>query len=74
MDRRDFEGKTMRIMAVLGSPRRQGNTAKVLGWTEEQFRAGGHEVSSAKILDYRVQGCGDPARQQDVPETADQIY
>ncbi len=48
----------MRIMTILGSPRRQGNTAKVLGWIEEQFQAGGHEVDSANILDYRVQGCG----------------
>ena len=49
----------MRIMTILGSPRRQGNTAKVLGWVEEQFRADGHEVDSANILDYRVQGCGE---------------
>jgi len=49
----------MRIMTILGSPRRQGNTAKVLGWIEEQFRADGHEVDRANILDYRVQGCGE---------------
>jgi multimeric flavodoxin WrbA len=47
----------MRIMTVLGSPRRQGNTAKVLGWVEGQFRADGHEVDPANILDYQVQGC-----------------
>jgi multimeric flavodoxin WrbA len=46
-------------MTVLGSPRRQGNTAKVLGWVEEQFRADDHEVDSADILDYHVQGCGE---------------
>jgi len=49
----------MRIMTILGSPRRQGNTAKVLGWIEEQFRGDGHEVDSANIIDYRVQGCGE---------------
>ena len=49
----------MRIMTILGSPRRHGNTAKVLGWIEEQFQADGHEVDSANILDYRVQGCGE---------------
>jgi multimeric flavodoxin WrbA len=49
----------MRIMTILGSPRRQGNTAKVLGWITEQFQAAGHEVDSANILDYRVQGCGE---------------
>ncbi len=49
----------MRIMTILGSPRRRGNTANVLGWVQEQFRADGHEVDSADILDYRVQGCGE---------------
>lgn len=49
----------MRIMTILGSPRRQGNTAKVLGWIEEQLQADGHEVDRANILDYRVQGCGE---------------
>jgi multimeric flavodoxin WrbA len=49
----------MRIMTVLGSPRRQGNTAKILGWIEERFRADGHETDSANILEYRVQGCGE---------------
>jgi multimeric flavodoxin WrbA len=47
----------MRIMTILGSPRRQGNTATVLGWVEEQLHAGGHEVDAANILDYRVEGC-----------------
>jgi multimeric flavodoxin WrbA len=49
----------MRIMTILGSPRRQGNTARVLGWTEGHFRADGHEVDRANIVDYRVQGCGE---------------
>jgi multimeric flavodoxin WrbA len=53
------ECRNMRIMTILGSPRRQGNTAKVLGWIEEQFRGDGHEVDSANIIDYRVQGCGE---------------
>jgi multimeric flavodoxin WrbA len=44
-------------MTILGSPRRQGNTAKVLGWIEEQFRADGNGVESTNILDYKVQGC-----------------
>jgi multimeric flavodoxin WrbA len=49
----------MQIMTILGSPRRHGNTAKVLGWIEEQFRAEGHEVDRANISDHRVQGCGE---------------
>jgi NAD(P)H-dependent FMN reductase len=46
----------MRI-TILGSTSRQSNTAKVLSWIEEQFRADNHEVQSANILDYDVQGC-----------------
>ncbi len=49
----------MQIMTILGSPRRKGNTAKVLGWIEEKFRSDGHAVDRADILDYRVQGCGE---------------
>ncbi len=49
----------MRIMTILGSPRRHGNTAKVLGWVQERIRVDGHEVDQANILDYRVQGCGE---------------
>jgi len=49
----------MRIMTILGSPRRHGNTATVLGWIKGQFQTDGHEVDSANILDYRVQGCGE---------------
>jgi multimeric flavodoxin WrbA len=49
----------MQIMTILGSPRRQGNTAKVLEWVEDQLRAGGHQVDAANMLDYEVQGCGE---------------
>jgi len=49
----------MRIMTILGSPRRQGNTAKVLGWIDEQLRADGHSVDRANIVDHPVRGCGE---------------
>jgi multimeric flavodoxin WrbA len=41
----------MRIMTIVGSPRRQGNTAKVLSWIEDRRRSEGHEVDRAHILD-----------------------
>ena len=47
----------MRIMTILGSPRRQGNTAKVLSSIEEQAQTEGHELDRANILDYQVAGC-----------------
>jgi multimeric flavodoxin WrbA len=47
----------MHIITILGSPRRQGNTAAVLGWIEERIRATGHDVERIDIIDYRVGGC-----------------
>lgn len=44
-------------MTILGSPRRQGNTAKVLDWVEEQLLADGHDVDHVNILDHNVGGC-----------------
>lgn len=31
----------MQIMTILGSPSRQGNTAKILGWIDGHLRAAG---------------------------------
>jgi multimeric flavodoxin WrbA len=47
----------MRIVTVLGSPRRHGNTATALHWVEDQFRADGHGVDRIDIVDYNVGGC-----------------
>jgi multimeric flavodoxin WrbA len=49
----------MRIMTILGSPRRHGNTATVLTWIEDWLRSEDHEVDRANILDYSVRGCGE---------------
>jgi multimeric flavodoxin WrbA len=47
----------MQIMTILGSPRRAGNTARVLAWVEERFRSAGHDVSRVDIIDRHVDGC-----------------
>jgi len=47
----------MHIVTILGSPRRKGNTALVLGWIEERIRAMGHKVERINIIDYHVGGC-----------------
>jgi multimeric flavodoxin WrbA len=49
----------MRIMTILGSPRRHGNTAKALTWVENQLRADGHHVTPVAMVDYNVKGCGE---------------
>ncbi len=46
----------MRISTILGSPRRNGNTAKVLGHFESLV-AGKHEVDRIDIISHRVNGC-----------------
>ena len=35
----------MRITTLLGSPRKNGNTATILGWVEDELAALGHEVN-----------------------------
>ncbi len=47
----------MKITTVLGSPRKRGNTGKVLGWVEEALEAQGHEVRRIHVVDYKVNGC-----------------
>ncbi len=47
----------MKVITIFGSPRKNGNTAKVLNWVEEELRAQGHEVERANINDYKINGC-----------------
>ena len=46
----------MKVMTILGSPKRNGNTAKVLGQFESLI-ANGHEVERIDIVDFNVKGC-----------------
>jgi multimeric flavodoxin WrbA len=46
----------MKIVTILGSPRKRGNTAAVLR-TFEELIAPEHEVERINITDYRVEGC-----------------
>jgi multimeric flavodoxin WrbA len=46
----------MKIVTILGSPRRQGNTATVLQ-AFEALVAPVHEVSRINVTDFRVEGC-----------------
>lgn len=47
----------MKIMCVLGSPRRKGNTATVLGWIGDELRIAGHRIEKVFIGDGWVQPC-----------------
>lgn len=52
----------MRVMTIMGSPRREGGTAAALRWVEDDLRAMGHEVDRADVIDYAVAGCDDCRR------------
>jgi multimeric flavodoxin WrbA len=46
----------MKVATILGSPKKNGNTAKVLGMFEELL-AQRHEVDRIDIVDFEVKGC-----------------
>ncbi len=46
----------MKILAILGSPKKSGNTAKVLSMFEEKVGPD-HEVERIHITQYKVGGC-----------------
>jgi multimeric flavodoxin WrbA len=46
----------MKIITILGSPRKNGNTAKVLSMFEDKVKKN-HEVERINITQYKVGGC-----------------
>lgn len=56
----------MKVMSIQGSPRRNGNTATLLGWIEKDLKDAGHSVDHVDLTDFSVQGCGECLRCQDV--------
>lgn len=47
----------MQIATILGSPRKQGNTATILKALEERLVEQQHQVDRINITDYTVKGC-----------------
>jgi len=47
----------MKIATILGSPRKQGNTAKILGKFEEIVVSRGHEIDRINITEFKINGC-----------------
>ena len=47
----------MKVLCILGSARKRGNTAAVLGWVEGELRANGHEVERVDVASKDVRGC-----------------
>jgi len=47
----------MRVCSVLGSPRPEGNTAKVLGWVETELKDAGHDVKRIDVGRGQIKPC-----------------
>ncbi len=47
----------MNILSLQGSARKKGNTARVLGWVEEELKALGHDVTSVYLGNKNLNGC-----------------
>ncbi|UCB50556.1 MAG: flavodoxin family protein [Deltaproteobacteria bacterium] len=47
----------MKVTTILGSPRKKGNTATVLGWFEQEAKGQGHDIYKINIVESDVKGC-----------------
>lgn len=47
----------MKVLSLQGSARKKGNTARVLGWVEEELSALGHDVTSVYLSGRNLNGC-----------------
>lgn len=47
----------MKVITVMGSPKKDGKTATTLGMFENNMLSQGHEVKRINITDYKINGC-----------------
>jgi len=47
----------MKAIAILGSPKKKGNTAKMLEIVKSELEGRGHELEILNLSDHRVEGC-----------------
>jgi multimeric flavodoxin WrbA len=59
----------MKIIVLQGSPRKKGNTAKVLGWVEEEVKSLGHEFEYIYLTAKKINGCLACAKCKDIPDS-----
>lgn len=58
----------MKVMTLLGSPRKGGNTATVLEWVEETLRENRCVIDRVDLVDYKILPCRECYRCQQVPD------
>jgi len=59
---------TMRIITLLGSAKKKGNTATVLNWVEEELESMGHDVERIYLNNKSIQGCLGCAKCRETPD------
>ncbi len=47
----------MKIVTIMGSPKKNGKTAKALKMFEETMLSQGREIERVNIIDYKINGC-----------------
>jgi len=58
----------MNVTTLLGSAKKKGNTATVLGWVEEELHAAGHSVDRIYLHNKSINGCMGCAKCRDYPD------
>jgi len=58
----------MRITTLLGSAKKKGNTATVLGWVEEELESQGHDVERIYLNNKSIRGCLGCAKCREKPD------
>ena len=58
----------MQITTLLGSPKKKGNTATVLGWVEEGLKSIGHDVERIYLNNRSIGGCLGCAKCRENPD------
>ena len=58
----------MLITTLLGSAKKKGNTATVLGWVEEELKSMGHDVERIYLNNKSIRGCLGCAKCRENPD------
>jgi len=58
----------MQVTALLGSAKKKGNTATVLGWVEEELKSLGHDVERIYLNNKTIRGCLGCAKCRENPD------
>jgi multimeric flavodoxin WrbA len=58
----------MQITTLLGSAKKKGNTATVLGWVEEDLKSRGHDVERIYLNNKSIRGCLGCAKCRENPD------